>query len=974
MAVSDYLQKPEHGTLESSPALPAKDVRERRLPERPNPPDKPLPSLPVATVVTRSPIIRRSLIDAGEKLLKRSVSPSVGEMVEEEWPVLYPSRPTTPNTLQEIHNRFSNQAEGSTRDRSGSNSGPADCDRRVTGRQEGPETTFAEDPPHRQGSQEAAQSVQRPSNTIKARLDSKTAADGPKPDEAPPPAVPNTREALPAAASKALPPADTPSETESAATISNNNMRVLSPIAQHTPSSQDSAKVRTSRLPKRLSAPGLVRSSYSPRRSGSGRSSPYKSVSSQVSRGAPVIHDRPQSGARRPADEAKPQHSSSHVVSSAIVAAGHVPSLIAVKQSSRHGQAESLKSSIPRPRHHFQLHQDAESETEIAISKIPRKKLDSNAITIDHRSDDGDLDTDQEHERKEDKKVGRASQAQIEHKQTGQALENDRADLGLSGEAEKAEELIPSPLVCPHNGETSSSATFHHLEGESSSTAASTSIAGIPLDASRRRQLIDRPYNRVKRLSVTAPDHGPILRISDSADKIIMGYGSEEDLNEADTPARKRNSVPDLRRSVVIKELRKSTEGLLNGRVPLSRSSTTRSLTRFESKEQIGDRSNVRGLSDSQHEPRSVTVRPKLSASDDPFSSRNGNTIVSTDGLARKNSPNGLLDWPLRSTPQHLTELHPVEEDSLQEAQSWIPLSATPDTATVSERKLSSPITNDLESWSKVKDTSGSIMKRSQAQIYPRSGRGDANLVAMGTKSMPGSCNGVRSALQQNAQFPPRTSSRANTPDILARPCLQIRSPSSDIPNRFESAHPRRISDDFSLPKSATFDPETLRHPIHKLKDTDKSKITTSLTRETGKTQLSSAKGMLSNIKGLFHKRSIETPNVSSTVKSRVLGPGERSAMVTIDGSPYPNYHSRTLPAASAINRGARLGALVVPTPKDAFPPAAVSRQPQSPGLDPDDYRQAADLAMRVLDTARIEHDPLKRTRLLQVSVHPSDF
>ncbi|RMZ91953.1 hypothetical protein DV736_g813, partial [Chaetothyriales sp. CBS 134916] len=62
-----------------------------------SPAEKPLPSLPVATVLGKSPIQRRSLIDATERPLRRSASlPPPGQVsaiAEEEWPALSPYRP-----------------------------------------------------------------------------------------------------------------------------------------------------------------------------------------------------------------------------------------------------------------------------------------------------------------------------------------------------------------------------------------------------------------------------------------------------------------------------------------------------------------------------------------------------------------------------------------------------------------------------------------------------------------------------------------------------------------------------------------------------------------------------------------------------------------------------------------------------------------------------------------------------------------
>lgn len=57
-----------------------------------SPQDKPLPSLPVASMKFNSPV-RRSLIDCAEKPLRRSVSSAVGGLSkQEDWPVIRPSQ------------------------------------------------------------------------------------------------------------------------------------------------------------------------------------------------------------------------------------------------------------------------------------------------------------------------------------------------------------------------------------------------------------------------------------------------------------------------------------------------------------------------------------------------------------------------------------------------------------------------------------------------------------------------------------------------------------------------------------------------------------------------------------------------------------------------------------------------------------------------------------------------------------------
>jgi hypothetical protein len=77
-----------------------------------NSPDKPLPSLPVVTVRPRSPIVRRSLIDASEKPLRKSLSPSPGVKAHEEWPAILPSRSTSTNAPQMFTDENSGHAVG----------------------------------------------------------------------------------------------------------------------------------------------------------------------------------------------------------------------------------------------------------------------------------------------------------------------------------------------------------------------------------------------------------------------------------------------------------------------------------------------------------------------------------------------------------------------------------------------------------------------------------------------------------------------------------------------------------------------------------------------------------------------------------------------------------------------------------------------------------------------------------------------
>jgi hypothetical protein len=90
----------------SQPTIPCPQRKESS-------PDKPLPSLPVATVRPRSPIVRRSLIDASEKPLRKSLS---RVKAPEGWPAILPSRPTSPNAPQTFAEKNSGHVVGMSKE------------------------------------------------------------------------------------------------------------------------------------------------------------------------------------------------------------------------------------------------------------------------------------------------------------------------------------------------------------------------------------------------------------------------------------------------------------------------------------------------------------------------------------------------------------------------------------------------------------------------------------------------------------------------------------------------------------------------------------------------------------------------------------------------------------------------------------------------------------------------------------------
>jgi hypothetical protein len=916
--------------LNPSPMVPSKDVHGTGQLEGSNPPDKPLPSLPIATIQGRSPIVRRSLIDAREKPLRRSISPSPGEKIEEEWPALSPSRTTTPNSCQKT-DQMDNEGEEAS----------------------------SQTPSLRPESQAVDVLAVPLTANNQSRLVSASKVDELQLRGKPCSSLLDAKESAPMSTNRDIPSEGASldivrgKESNSGAVPPTSNFD-FSPTLQATPFSQISVKLRVSRLPKRLSGPGPVRNSGSPRRTLSGLSSPYDSSAARIFRDPSIRQGHGLSGAKKPVERGK-SNRVDHAAYGANPVSVNGSSSLAVKQSSKHGQGEDGKSSIPRPRHQYHLHHDGESEADIVISKLSRKKLFSNRRENNYDSDDGDLDTDEGYKEKEENAIPRDFNSSKADKKPSEGLDNEGAEME---HFEAAAAGVAEEKVSPAVGRGFTSTSDNHQVNKSS-TADPDSVLDTHLNSGHQRPLLEKPFDRVKRLSATAPEHGPVLRISDSAEKIIMGYGSEDEIVDNELPARKRNSVPDIRRSVMVKELRKSTEGLLNGHLPLARSSTTGSFSKTEFTDQAGEAWDGRRNSDSCSELHSVVAKATTQSSEDPFSASNGLGTSHKHKIPRKPSPHARLDWPLKSPPPTSTELHPVREDSCEESASWISPFQSPLATNVSEPKSTSR-SDAQESRLMATCPSGSPSKRPILQ--------DTSSLASGNKS-PGMKTRDHSAAHTNVPFPPRTSSRTNTPDVSLRPRLQVHHPSSrEIPNRFDSAHPRRLSEDFSVPKGMAVEPDTLRNSVHDLKGGEKPRMSTPAAREMSKVQLSTAKGMFSNIKGLFHKRSIETPTPSSMTKSKVPHPSDRHGTVAINGSPYPNYHSRTLPGSYGAHKATRPGISIVPTARDAFPKSAATREPPSPAPDSDDYRQATDLAMRILDAAQTEDDVPKRARLVQVS------
>jgi hypothetical protein len=965
MTVTDHPQTANQENHERSPPTPAKDVGQLRpLAERPNPPDKPLPSLPVATVQTSSPIVRRSLIDAKEKPLRRSISPCPAADRGEEWPALSPSRPTTPNAPQDMARKDSFQLAKELKDKKTRSCLTPTPDHPLSDNDD-------RNPAEIQAAAKVGGVHELPDDTTQQKYPPDALAEESKFGETPAAPADNEETHELTQSSGAVKPlkdgclhdhADKSSMPTSQKGISTSS-------AFPTLSQPNGAAVKASRLPQPLSAPGPIRNSVSPRRNTDGRSSPHGSASRRPVYGHPISTGVALSGSRAYARRRLPQHtrSSAHTLHTI---PGDVPGLVAVKHSAKLKQLDDRRTSIPRPSYRFHHQDEVESEGDVFVANSPEDTASTNHLTSkkvrgsEFGSDDG-YEAEVEHFRRklpQSRTEGHVSKS--DH-----ILTNDKETADVFDAQSDASASTRSSF----DGENPASTTAYGDHTRSSSTEKSTSNTNPFLNSARQRELIDKPSHRVKRLSAISPEHGPVLRISDSAERIIMGYGSEEDPKDGDTQARKRNSVPDLRRSVVIKELRKSTEGLLNGRLSLSRSLTSRSLTRHEHDEGSDERLSLIEPSYLHNEAGGSTSSRSVCEPEELSPPKHGSTAdgggpqdETISDRAQKPVRSMSTEWPLKSA-EHTTTIPEKDNQHVSEDEvSWISPMQLPAPATVIADDSPAPVTN---SETEVVDTHSGRHPMNFDRADSSSSN-DHRLTTTYPKSAPTGLRRVPGSINANSHFPPRTSSRANTPNLSTRSRAQINLSSvPEIPNRFQSARESHLSDEFRLRKSTTVDSATLRNSIHNLKDGDAPKFSTPTAREVTKPQLSSAKGMLSNFKGLFHKKSMETPTASSPAKSKGSAPLNRTGRPDVDGSPFATYHSRTVPAKARIvsHKPPHVGPRLVATPQEAFRDVPPGKPLQSPGLDSDDFRQATDLTMRVLDAARAEDDGARRGRLLQL-------
>jgi hypothetical protein len=416
--------------------------------------------------------------------------------------------------------------------------------------------------------------------------------------------------------------------------------------------------------------------------------------------------------------------------------------------------------------------------------------------------------------------------------------------------------------------------------------------------------------------------------------------------------------------STVIKEqLKASKERIFTSHLPLTESTTGRSMSRLDTEQNQLTAAGFGGA-------RTNTMTPTVAGSESD-GGRLGHRVGSQDPFVADEHTGGPClpkdqRRPLACSEAPNPDLKTVSERSSDGENSWIPRLATSD----SQNKEPAPIRT-----SDVSNNTNATNIRSHRQPSGIAPGAQTPILAQIKKSEDS--EGTGSAEGHSRQpFPARISSRKHFQEVIQdrndrdRPVPSRQSTEAQIPNRFASARSRNQLNVVSTP----IVPVVRAGNVHRsdLNTTQNSSSSLQQRRavDSAKTQLSATKGMLSNFRGLFHKHSLENSDTRSAASNG--GPAcRKKAVVSKNGSPFPFIS--TAVSSNPLSTGSlRAKPRLTPTPCGIGSERAInSIYPEFAKLESGESRRAERLAVQVLDSALLETNAKKRDQLGQVSCKP---
>ena len=463
-----------------------------------------------------------------------------------------------------------------------------------------------------------------------------------------------------------------------------------------------------------------------------------------------------------------------------------------------------------------------------------------------------------------------------------------------------------------------------------------------------------------KRLSMTSPTYGPVLRISRSAEDVIMGAGSDKE-NEIKEENQKNPAT-----KAVLTSTNRAYPAYNNRSI-----STRRFATTAAGPGELNIRStNVESLQPSNIpnciRPHSEEViKPKLL--EDPFLDqpiKSGSEAAAADDGADpfKSTVDEVgADAPRETIPvASLTEGEALESSNMEwispvarEARTIsmesikpvpkhysppVPPKKNEDSRDTAIKEKSPEISKcaDASSTLKVSDDLtqcilSNVSRASEAELAPEKHKSPLT-AQMEDKNSAGS-----------TQFPPRSSSRTvhYTLGSLDPERPELKSPT----HQTELGH-RKVTERETLRPYAV-DGGTIKV---EMKGRPRPRESTAL--ESTKSSNSISKGVISNIRGLFHKRSaIET---DAAITPKPMKKPKKAA----DKTPTSNVHLAHRPTASSTKRSRE---------QSPFPRVTHMTSPAYKSPAPSQVSSSTTLAMHILESARNERSSPKKERLLEL-------
>ncbi|KAL8680513.1 MAG: hypothetical protein Q9186_003312 [Xanthomendoza sp. 1 TL-2023] len=890
-----------------------------KMPESPQPKpqplsmlsDKPLPSPPVAQVMTSSYGEPRSLIDASEQPLRRTSPKSPRK--QEEWPVLFPQKPTTPDAIRQILHQTTPEPVRLTSN--GQERYP-----RLSGSQSA-NASLAQEPVTRLPPTVQIQRKQVSTNNLRENNAATSAANG---------GLGNDAHEATSKHSDSV-----PRDLKKAHRLSAGAAAVEKSTAE-AKSVKEPRPTRTSSLRARIAAGQVIKDSpnkvlgftdFTAERLPSANTSKEEMGSAAGSNARPstsfgkVFTKKPSkeflAGTRAPAQ---------------FVAGSRRP--VARRPSSRNSLRSEAKASSP-----------TSLEPSAPASAIPTTRTDTSS------------------------------------RKSSIPLFRNTVPTTTDGAYTKYLPIAHSMSIPSSEVGVPANDNFRIFDDRSN---ASTQDVGNSIAATAGgsdhmpalESIAESPKStfRSKRLSSNSPTFGPMLKISSSADRLIMGT---EGVNKENRPVAKTKSK-ELFRAVVTNEHRNSMKSKTLDHE--AKNSTERPIP-------------SQGVPEILQRDGSVTDAPKAAK----VKAANLHSISTTHKLegdaykksaektSKDNGSLGAMDTFVTTIEQRERPSNGTGEENQEAVREsfysanpepfiWpVEISPTPmsDAIPIVPAFLPRTLQKHVEKSGGISEITGANGVKERTDGYGTIPR-DANFFEQSAPSTPKQTS-ENDTETSSSSFPPRSSSRMQHPDYTMDGSAKGSSTSSldhtstHLQNEisvYDFAKPN-VSDADSFSRPIIGGPKKSHREISSQTiNTDVTSKRDSAIRISHRSQSSVSKGLMSNFRGLFHKRTSdasETPTVRSNKK------GSKRPTVNSHGSPSPsmsNIHPLHRPTQASINR---TNATIQRSSGNSLLAAGAPSTPSFNSPLPTEISTTTSLAMQILESARMENSSPKKERLLSL-------